>query len=156
MKIYTCCFTGHRKITDRECLVIKERLVKEIVDLINIGVRYFGSGGALGFDTIAALTVLKLKQKYPHIRLIMVLPCLEQDKYWSDYDKIIYNDILKKADKVTYISEKYNKDCMFIRNRWLVDSSSYCIAYCNKNSGGTAYTVKYAACRGVKLINLYI
>lgn len=34
---------------------------------------FFGAGGALCFDTVAAQTVIRLKDKYPKIRLILVL-----------------------------------------------------------------------------------
>ena len=46
--------------------------------LIKNGYSYFGAGGALGFDTIATQTVLHLKERYPHTKLILVLPCIDQ------------------------------------------------------------------------------
>lgn len=152
LKNKTCCFTGHRNIEKKDYNDIEKKLKKEIIRLINMGVCYFGCGGAIGFDTIAALTVLKLKNEYPNIRLIMVLPCPEQDKYWSYDDKKIYEEIKNKADKITYTSECYNRSCMLIRNKWLVDNSGYCIAYCNKDSGGTAYTVKETPHNSIKQI----
>ena len=33
---------------------------------------------------------------------------------------------------------------MLKRNRYMVHHSSVCIAYCTKDAGGTAYTVRYA------------
>ena len=154
MKNRTCCFTGHRNISVIDRLFIKKRLKKELENLIENGVIYFGSGGAIGFDTIAALTVLKLKNKYPQIKLIMILPCKEQDKLWTEKDKQIYSDILKKADKTVYTSENYHRGCMHVRNRHLVDNSSYCIAYLKENKGGTAYTVNYALKNDIKVINI--
>ena len=53
-------------------------------------------------------------------------------------------EIKKKAVKIVYTSANYHKNCMYVRNRHLVDYSSWCIAYCRKNEGGTAYTVLYA------------
>lgn len=53
-----------------------------------------------------------------------------------------------------YISENYTNDCMHKRNRHLVDFSGYCIAYLNKNSGGTAYTVNYACQNDLEIVNL--
>lgn len=153
IKNKTCCFTGHRIMTDNH-IIVKEKLKTEILKLINNGVCYFGTGGAIGFDTIAALTILELRQTYTHIKLILVLPCPEQDKYWNDKDKRIYAKIKEQADKITFISNHYTKQCMFIRNRWLVDNSGYCITYCNSSIGGTAYTVKYALSKNVKIINL--
>jgi len=133
---------------------ITQRLENEIIKLIKIGVRNFCAGGALGFDTHAALIVLELRKKYPHIRLVLVIPCLEQYKGWDEDDKQIYNLIWKKADKVIYTSEEYHPGCMHLRNRKLVDLSNYCICYLTKPTGGTAYTVRYANKTGARIINL--
>ncbi len=54
MKSKTCCFTGHRKIPGDELPQIKTKLKNTIIELINNGVIYYGAGGALGFDTLAA------------------------------------------------------------------------------------------------------
>ena len=66
---------------------LARRLKTILVDLIENGYRYFGVGGALGFDTLAAQTVLDLKTSYPHIKLILVLPCLSQADSWSLHDQ---------------------------------------------------------------------
>ena len=59
MKNQTCCFTGHRDISD-PLGILKRKLKRTIVNLIDNGIIYFGNGGALGFDTLAALTRLLL------------------------------------------------------------------------------------------------
>lgn len=153
MKNQTCCFTGHRDCKDNRKL--RKRLKSAITELITKNdVRYFCAGGALGFDTIAARCIIRLKRKYPDIRLILILPCPEQDRYWSHRDKAVYKDIMEKADKVIYTSDRYTRGCMHTRNRCLVDNSAYCIAYCGKSEGGTYYTINYAAARGLEIINL--
>ncbi|MEE1491995.1 MAG: SLOG family protein, partial [Massilioclostridium sp.] len=65
MKNQTCCFTGHRDLPPQKLPYIQKRLEQELLQLIHQGVRYFGAGGALGFDTLAALTVLRLRETYP-------------------------------------------------------------------------------------------
>ena len=150
----TCCFTGHRQIPKSEIGNIKEKLKQVILGLYREGVVYFGNGGALGFDTLAAQCVLDLRKIYPQIKLIMVLPCKEQSDKWNEKDKAAYSKILYQADKVTYASEHYTRYCMHIRNRHLVDNSGYCICYLNKNTGGTSYTVSYATKMNLKTINL--
>lgn len=52
------------------------------------------------------------------------------------------------------LSENYSVDCMHKRNRHLVNFSGYCVAYLNKNSGGTAFTVNYARQNGLEIFNL--
>ena len=54
---------------------IKESLEINIEVLIQNGYIYFGASDTLGFDTIAKLTVLQLRKKYPQIKLILVLYC---------------------------------------------------------------------------------
>ena len=155
MRAQTCCFTGHRNITD-SFGIIKRKLKKTIIGLIEKGVIFYGSGGALGFDTIAALAVLELKKTYPQIKLIMVLPCHEQEEKWSEKDKKTYHQVLQKADKVVYVSNQYHSGCMFARNRHLVDYSAFCIAYMTENKGGTVYTADYAKKNGLTVINIAV
>ena len=78
MRVKTCCFTGHRDIPFLKLHSIKKRLEKAVEQSIQDGYCYFGAGGALGFDTLAANTILQLKSKYPSIKLILVLPCRSQ------------------------------------------------------------------------------
>lgn len=152
MKKFTCCFTGHRIIPENEIQKIKRRLKKEIKKLIRKGVIYFTCGGALGFDTLAALTVLELQKKYPQIRLMLILPCKNQTKGWSKSNVEIYNGILSQAFRVKYVWETYFEGVMLVRNCCLVNSSSYCITFQTKETGGTAFTVNYAKDRQLKLI----
>ena len=150
----TCCFTGHREIPSEKQRAVAARLRETLVTLIEQGVRYFGAGGALGFDTLAAQTVLTLKSAYPHIRLILVLPCKEQAARWSAADQAVYREILSRADKVVWTAEHYHRGCMHVRNRHLVDHADVCVCYLEKNSGGTAYTVGYAQEKGLPVINV--
>lgn len=154
MREITCCFTGHRKIAPSQQRNVDRRLGELIEKLIKDGFCRFAAGGALGFDTMAAQCVLNLNSKYPNIKLILILPCLEQTKGWSEKDVAVYDYIKNNADDVIYTSLKYTKGCMFKRNRALVDKSSVCIAYQKKSTGGTAYTVNYAASQGVKVYNI--
>lgn len=154
MRERTCCFTGHRKIPQLEIEKVKRRLRKEIISAIKDGYLYFGVGGALGFDTLAAQTILELRKKYPDIRLILVLPCLSQTRHWKEADISDYEQMKIKANKVVYISKEFTKDCMFKRNRHLVDNSSLCICYLTNSSGGTAYTVRYAEAHSLNIINI--
>lgn len=154
MRERTCCFTGHRRISNDEVKKVKTRLKHTISAAIDQGYLYFGAGGALGFDTLAALTVLELKKKYPDIKLILVLPCINQTKGWSKRDVEVYEQIKSRCDKYVYTSENYFNGCMQKRNRHLVDNSSLCVCYLTENRGGTAYTVNYARQKGLKVINL--
>ena len=108
----------------------------------------------MGFDTLAAQTVLDLKSEYPQIKLILVLPCLSQSSRWNGQEQMVYEYIKSRADKVVYTSRDYTRGCMHKRNRHLVDNSSACICYLTDESGGTAYTVEYAKRNKLRVINI--
>lgn len=155
MRSRTCCFTGHRDLSPSEQARITKKLEQTVSGLIQSGVRYFGTGGARGFDTLAAQTVLKLREQYPHIRLILVLPCLSQTRGWQEADIRTYETIKAAADKIRYTSQEYTPGCMHKRNRHLVDHSGVCVCYLRDSRGGTAYTVDYARKNGVPVMNLW-
>lgn len=150
-----CCFTGHRKISSLPMREIESRLRKYLSVLIEKeDFTEFRTGGATGFDSVAALTILKLKKQYPHIKLHLLLPCPGQDKYFTPLEKSLYQYTLEHADSVTYIQNYYTKDALFARNRALVDGSDLCVACLERLEGGTYYTVSYARKQGIKAINI--
>ena len=109
--------------------VIEERLIKQ-------GVTDFYDGGAIGFDMLAAETVIELKAEYPDIKLHMLLPCPanEQIKGWNKTQITRYQKILQAADSISIVSEHYTKDCMKRRNERLVELSDCCIYHVGKLS----------------------
>ncbi len=149
-----CCFTGHRYIEPSLLPLLRARLRKAAEDLALGGIGGFICGGALGFDTIAAETVLRLKNRLPELTLTLVLPYRGQSDRWSRADRERYAAIMDMADEVICLSEEYTPYCMIKRNRFMVERSSVCVCWLTQASGGTAYTVSYAASRGLKVINL--
>ena len=149
----TCCFTGHRQIPPEEQATIIGRLKRTINDLYQKGVRFYGAGGALGFDTLAARTVLRLRENCPGMKLILVLPCLTQTRGWRPEDVAEYERIKAQADKIVYTAQQYTPGCMHKRNRHLVDHSGVCVCYLTREKGVTAYTVNYAKKQGLNVVN---
>ena len=150
----TCCFTGHRLLPRDQMEKIMIRLDQAVDRLIGQGVTDFISGGALGFDQIAAsLIVIKKERGYP-VRLIFALPCRDQDKLWNTEQKKFYHKLLGASDEIIYVSEKYNDGCMKKRNQYMVDRSAYCICAQLYLAGGTTQTVNYAEKKALKIIHL--
>lgn len=150
----TCGFTGHRHISNAALPTVRADLEQTIRDLIEVGFTRFLTGGALGFDTMAAQAVLALKPEFPMLHLHLVLPCRDQAKSWPAEDVRIYEDIKAAADSCEYICDTYSQGCMFQRNRVLVDQCCLCVAYLNRSRGGTLYTVNYARKHGVPVLYL--
>lgn len=152
----TVCFTGHRSIPEPHALRLPSLLEEQLRELIACGARVFRAGGALGFDTLAALKVLELREQMPEagIQLELFLPCRDQTRGWNEVCRRAYDYVLGKADGFRYISEQYTPTCMLERDRRMVDGSDVCVAYCTRNRGGSFYTCTYALKQDVRLINL--
>lgn len=140
----SCCFTGHRIIAAEQRAEIMKKTYEICKKLAMSGYENFITGGALGFDTIAAKCVTSLKKDFENIRLVLALPCENQAKGWKETDVREYNKIIDSADEVIYVSKEYYQGCMRKRNRFMVDESRVCVAYLKRTAGGTAYTVSYA------------
>lgn len=160
-KELTCCFTGHRPSklgfteTSEAGIQLKNRIASEILGLITErGVKHFISGAAMGVDTYAAETVLKLREVFPDITLECAVPCRTQSRKWSAANRERYEALLGKADKVTVLHEFYTYACMKDRDRYMTDNADIVLAVWNGSPGGTAYTVAYAREQGREIIIL--
>lgn len=149
-----CCFTGHRIIQTKHLDVIKENLLHMIQKLAEDGITDFITGGALGFDTLAAEAVLSTRAANPDIRLVLALPCKSQASNWNKKDVLRYDKIMDAADEITFVSSEYAAGCMHKRNRFMCDHSAHCVFYMTAPRGGTAYTVKYALENELELHNI--
>ena len=154
MNTTACCFTGHRQLPENQIEHIIKRLDDEMEALIRQGVSEFISGGALGFDQIAASLVIAKREMGQNVRLIFVLPCRDQEKYWTSEQKRLYRGLLREADEIIYISEEYSGGCMKKRNCYMVEHADYCICALLFDRSGTAQTVRYARQKGLCIINV--
>ena len=151
----TCCFTGHRAIPPHVRRVLQAKAEGVIKELYSQGIIYYGCGGALGFDTMMAKTSFKLRDSVcPRMRVILVYPFDGYTERWNLLQQAAHNQMLKKFDKIVRVSKVDGREAYLERNRHLVNNSSVCVAYCVEQSGGTAYTVRYARERGLRIINL--
>ena len=138
----TAVFIGHS-----ECYGVSRSDVEEaIISLIEKGVTDFLSGGQGGFDRMCAGCVKKLKQEYPQIRNILVIPYLTFSIFDKDYfDEIVYPDDF----------EKYHfKAAIPARNKYMVDNAAYAICYVTHGWGGAAQTYQRAIKKNLTIINL--
>ena len=158
----TCAFTGYRPSkmpwgydeTDARCVEFRFRLREALEYLIGQGYTDFLSGGALGFDQMAAEIVLSLREKYPWVRLIMVIPFDGQADKWSREQRGRWLEIIEASDRVIHISHAYDKGVFFRRNHYLVENANLLLAAYDGQPGGTAGTVAYAKRHGVRVVRI--
>lgn len=149
----TVCFTGHRHIATARLPELTERLDRILQTLFRKGYRYFISGAALGFDTIAAERVLELRKLHPEVQLILAIPCSDQTNGWTQAQCTRYEHLLYEADETHVLSSSYYEGCMLVRNRFMVDRSSLCICFLEHMKGGTVSTVAYALKENLPVLN---
>ena len=138
-KSKSLAFTGHRTVPVERQDEISARLVEAVSVACKSGITCFFSGMAMGFDLMAAETILSLKGKYPEIRLIAVVPFRRQSCRWPSMEK-----------------ERYFHGCLLRRNDFMLEHSCGVIAfYDGKPYGGTFYTCREARKRCMDIINLY-
>lgn len=120
----TCCFFGHRKITEADSL--KTKVYETMQDLIlHKKVDTFLMGSKSDFDCLCRDVVESLKVKFPHIKRVYVRA--EYPDIDDDYEKYLlesceetyYPESAKNAGKAVYIK----------RNCEMIDKSKYCIVY---------------------------
>lgn len=155
----SACFTGHRSIS-ADINELSEKLYDVLENLITEqNVTAYYCGGAYGWDSVSALTVLRLREQYPKIKLYLILPCsnAEQTDGWTEEQIAEFQHILDRADSVEYVSEHKTRTCMKQRNARLVELADFCICYWNVNDrrSGTGQTVRMAQKKGIEIINLF-
>jgi len=159
----TCFFTGHRLIAEKVRPPLYADLLRYILQMHSEGIRYFISGGALGFDMLAAGAVLQSRQFREDIRLVLILPCRNQTEHWTKTKSPTtitnlrtYQHIKDEANAVQYVSDLYYDGCMRERNARMVELGSRCIAFWNGSAmSGTAQTVRMAQKANLPIVNLW-
>lgn len=138
----TITFFGHSDVCYDEWT--KKALYNITEGFIKSGASEFLLGSYGNFDTLAALTVKELKEKYPHIRSILVAPYPSVVCNQNLYDSMIYpnsNDVSTHS-------------AIPKRNKYMVYNSNTIIAFVNKPTGGAAKALQYARKLNKNIINL--
>ncbi len=151
-----CFFTGHRKLPANRLEQIRKLLERKIKDLIEYkDVDTFIAGGAIGFDMLAAETVLDLKMKFPKIKLYLYLPCYNQISRWTSNNQFKWRMMMSRVDDYIYVTDgNYTEGCMQKRNFKMADDAENCIAYCVMVGSGTGATLAYAEKLGCDIYNI--
>lgn len=137
LKEKVVAFAGHRY--EWHCIGVEEKLLNTLEELICKGYTIFYDGGYGAFDKKSAQIVLKLKHKYPHIKLIRILTYYHYDKEKYELTNCYDGSILPD------IEEQHYKQKITKRNEWIVDNCDILVCHIENTYKSGAYnTVKYA------------
>lgn len=145
-----CAVTGHR---DLPVGFDENHVYDGLEELILQGYDTFFCGMAEGFDLLALSCLVGLKRKY-RIYVEACIPYDGQEIRYSAENRRKYRELLEWCDRKTVLFEGYRNGCFLARDRYMVDCADLVFAYCTKNTGGTAYTVRYAADKNVPVLFL--
>lgn len=143
-------FFGHREmvVTDE----INSKIKNAIKDSISIGADTFYCGGYGDFDNRIALLLRELKLIYSNIKLFFITPYITEgyrEKLKEIEKKRIYDGIIYYGKETVPYKYAISK-----RNEWMIDKADMIIAFVKYNYGGAYKSLKYAARKNKKIINL--
>lgn len=161
----SCTFTGYRPSKfpfelnkkNIQYIEFENRLSDAVLTLFDRGFYTFYTGAAMGFDIIAAETVLQLRKAYnkASIKLVCAIPFKGQSDAFSDNWKGRYDNVVSAADETILLSDSYFKGCYQRRNEFMVNNSELVLTWFDGHAGGTGNTLYYAQKNNKEIINLY-
>ena len=130
-------FAGHRY--EWQSIGVGEKLLQVLEDLINKGYTIFYDGNYGAFDNKCRNAILKLKNKYPNIKLVLILTYYHHDKEKYPIPSYYDDTILPEIEDLHY-KQKITK-----RNEWIIDNCDLLVCHIQEAYKSGAYnTVKYA------------
>ena len=147
----TCAVTGHRDLPDN---FDRQKLKKKLEEIVSSGYEIFLIGMAVGFDLECFSVLAELKEEGKNVKICAVIPCSDQSKYFSKENKALYDKCLASADYIAEEERTYFKNCMLLRDDYLIKNCSLLFAYHDgRTNGGTYYTINKAIKNNIKIIN---
>ncbi len=143
--IMVCSLFGHRDCADsiRDILQV---LIEKMITGNKVDCFYVGNQGK--FDAIAMDVLIKLKEKYPHIRCYVVLAYLKThaDDFYLKHslDGIYPAEVLMAPHDMAIPA----------RNKWMGRQADYVLCYITRDKGGAARSVEYARNLNKRIINI--
>ena len=140
----TCFFVGHRDAPQS----LKRRLedvIEYVIQKYGIGQFFVGSHG--DFDRLATSAVIYLKNRYPDIKLWILLPYYHADKAIELPEGV---DGTYYPEGIEFVPPKF---AIIKANQKMVRECDVLISYA-KYAGNAQKLTQYADHRGVRVINL--
>ena len=131
----SCFFIGHRD-ADERLLPRLELVIDRLI--LEENVRYFYVGGYGSFDRLAAAAVRRMKQKYPDITLMLVLPYHPAERPTEapdGFDGTYHPEGLENTPK---------RYAIVRANKIMVDASDWLVCYVRHGAGNSRKLLEYA------------
>lgn len=163
LELESFCFTGYRPQkfpfpldrSNAEYINLENKLKNTVFSLPADNGLTFYTGMAMGFDIIAAETVLLFRRSVKaDIKLIGVIPFRAQPLRFKSEWRERYNAVAEEADELIFLENNYTPGCYQRRNEYMVNCSDAVITWFDGTPGGTLNTLRYAKRKNRQIINL--
>lgn len=144
----TCALTGHRELPARYDINV---LYDALEERILAGCDRFLCGMARGFDLLALSCLMDLRKRYP-LTLVACIPYGGQEYAVRGAERELYRSLRAACDEEIVLCPGYRSGCLPARDRYMADRADVVLAWCVRETGGTAYTVSYAKKKGVDVV----
>lgn len=141
----SCFFIGHREADERLLSTLANTIERLVV---SEDVTCFYVGGYGGFDRVAATAVKQVKQRYPEIILMLVLPYHPAERPVETpygFDGTYYPEGMETVPRRFAIVQA---------NKHMVENVDWLIAYVRHGASNSQKIIEYAKIRSVPYINL--
>ena len=145
MEEKSCFFIGHRDADERllpRLELVIDRLIREE------NVRSFYVGGYGGFDRVVAAAVRRMKQTYPDITLMLVLPYHPAERPTEAPDGF---DGTYRPDGLESTPKRY---AIVRANRIMVDTCDWLVCYVRHGAGNSWNLLEYAQKGEIQIFNV--
>lgn len=143
-------FIGHRTILTPN---LRERLLLEVENLIELGCKNFTMGTHGEFDFLALSVCRQLKRKYRDLDIDLAITSLNSIKK-DEYGNTPYESV----NTFMYeIEDTYFKRQITLSNQLMLEHNNILVCYVDKTRrhSGAKSALDYAEKLGLKIINLY-
>lgn len=137
---------------------LPEHLRTVLNDVVQMGKRVFISTCRTLFEITCMLELLKLKEKYPTIKLFFI--CAEKPDTkslaWKEFsDFTHFTDIQNQLDGSFYYSDNTSSNCNNKFCDWIIDRVSLIIGVFNLHQVNVSHTIQLAHLLNCPIINVY-
>lgn len=137
-----CAFFGHRS-----CPFAVEKTLEEEIENVILGADadtfYVGNKGS--YDRVVQSALKNIKDRYPYIKMYIVLDYIPTKKVEFEEFEIIVPDNIENVPK---------RFAMSHRNKWMVNECDFAVVYCVNTVGNTQKHIDMLRRKGKEVINI--
>ncbi|GAF66652.1 hypothetical protein BTS2_3554 [Bacillus sp. TS-2] len=119
---------------------IQKAFERKLIPLIDDGLEWVIISGQLGVELWVGELILQWKKtRFPHLKLAVLTPFLQQEEQWKEETKRYYQEIVNQADFIDSITKRpyENPNQLKLKNQFILSKVDGLIALYDEEKEGT-------------------